>query len=248
MKKRTTLLLLVLSLHCVVFSQTETSFIGKWIFKDVADKEKIDATSLGMLKQFFGNFSIYLKSNHHFKMMMMKQQEGTWSYSEADNKLALTDNNGKVSNMTVVLRDTNTMVFSFEKDKSLVLEKTTVTAADEAETAVKPQALTAASPAQLSKKWYFQNREKPNTSAELLKISNNMFKGTYFSFNSNKSYHVKLGSIEEDGTWLLENNNTNLALSADGNKKIWQIKTINATTLVLIKGNSEEVWTFTTTP
>lgn len=247
MNKRTALFLLVLSFHFTAFCQTETSLTGKWIFKDVANKEKIDAAGLDMLKQFFGGFSIYLKSNHHYKMVMMKDEEGIWNYSEADKKLTLTANKGTVSAMTVSLRDTGTMEFGFDKNKVLLLQKTIPAVADDAETAVKPQTITAASTEQLCRKWYFQGREKPNTSKEILEMSNKMFKGTFFEFNNNKTYHLKLGSIEENGAWALENSNTTLTLTADDNKKYWQIKSISNTTLVLTKGNTEEAWTFTST-
>ena len=248
MKKRTSLFLLLLSLHFAAFSQTETSLIGKWIFKDVANKEKIEATNLNMLNQMFGSFALDLKSDHHFKIVMGREQEGTWSYSEADKKLTLTPGTGNASVVTVNLTDANTMEFTFDKNKALLLQRTAAEVADNAET--KSQTLAAASPEQLCMKWYFKGREKPNTSKEMLEVSNKMFSGTFFEFKQNKTYHLKLGDIaEEDGTWALENGNTSLVLSADGNKKNWQIKSISNTTLVLIlaKNNTEETWTFSTT-
>ncbi|MRG44073.1 hypothetical protein GFS24_03060 [Chitinophaga sp. SYP-B3965] len=248
MKKRTSLFLLLLSLHFTAFCQTESSLMGKWIFKDVSNKEKMDAASLNMLTQIFGSFSVDLKSDHHFKIVMGKEQEGTWSYSEADKKLTLTPNTGNASVVTVNQPDANTMEFAFDKNKALLLQKTTSSTEDNTETSPKSQTLAAASSEQLCMKWYFQGREKPNTSKELLETSNKMFRGTFFEFKQNKTYHLKLGEIaEEDGTWALEDGNTSLVLSADGNKKYWQIKSISSTTLVLVKKNTEETWTFSTT-
>lgn len=248
MKKRTTLFLLLLSFHFAAFSQIETSLMGKWIFKDVANKEKMDAASLDMLKQFFGSFSIDLNTDHHFKMMVMtKEEQGTWNYSEADKKLTLTPGKGNPSSMTVSLRDTSTMEFGLDKSKVLLLQKASPGVADNAGSISKPQTLATASSEQICRKWYFQGREKPNTSKEILEMSNKMFKGTFFEFSNNKTYYLKMGSIEENGAWALENGNTTLALSAEDNKKYWQIKSISNTTLVLIKANTEEAWTFTTT-
>lgn len=250
MKKRTSLFLLLLSFHFAAFCQTETSLMGKWIFKDVANKEKIEAASLDMLKQFFGSFSMDLQTNHQYKMIaMMKEDEGTWSYSGADKKLTLTGSKGIASAVTISMRDTGTMEFALDKNKVLLLQKTTSAAsAGVVDAAAKSQTVTAASPEQLCRKWYFQGRDKPNTSKEILEMSNKMFKGTFYEFKNNKTYHLKLGDIaEEDGAWALENGNTTLAFTAEGNKKYWKIKSISNTTLVLVKDNTEEAWTFTTT-
>ena len=84
--------------------------------------------------------------------------------------------------------------------------------------------------------------DKPNTSVEALNITNELFRGSaFFEFKANNEYHSAIGKIEASGVWGLENSNTTLVLDAE---RFWHIKKITPNELVLMKGYTDEIWTF----
>jgi hypothetical protein len=73
-----------------------------------------------------------------------------------------------------------------------------------------------------------------------------LFKGTFFDFKTDNTYTVKIGQISETGKWSLSNENKTLHLTASGETKIWNIKKVSEHEIQLIRGNTEEYWTFST--
>jgi hypothetical protein len=142
--------------------------------------------------------------------------------------------------------DSGLLAVSFDKNKTIILEKTQSTSEDKKINIQKALELTPASKEQLCKKWYFQGREMPGANPEIVKTTDEMFKGSWFIFKPDSTYEVKMGKIEDGGRWTFRNNNQTILLTANGERKFWQIKTITETHLVLIKGNSEEIWNFST--
>lgn len=240
------LLPLLLLLTFNLQAQSTDSIIGKWKFEAIYNTGKIDSTGRELLKGFFGNTTLYLKSNRHYAAFLMQKEEGTWSYDSISQQLILTANKGTENHVGFKLVSGETALLSLGKDKSIVLTRDTPTAADEAEEKINPAMLMAASPAQLARKWYLHSRVVPGRSAEATAKMTDLFAGTYFQFKADGSYDVHMLSINETGKWQLQNENKTLVLTIGNEKKIWNIKSISANELVLLKGNTEEAWTFST--
>ncbi len=228
-----------------VKAQTTDSIIGKWAFKEIADAGKIDSSKLKMLQKAFGEMTIYLKPNKHYKTFLFVDEEGTWAYDPANKKLTLTANKGTESQWELNILTAETILVSFGKGKSMILKKVLPDQGDqEEEEQVKTVELASATAKDICKKWFLKSREIPGKDPEQIKMVTDLFVGTYLNFKIDKSYDAKVLKIQETGTWYLENGGKTLFLIANNEKRFWNIKSVNQNELVLIKGNTRETWTF----
>src|SRR6185503_2781350 len=116
MKRTIILLSILLSLTFNVRSQTADSIIGKWKFKDIYNAEKLDSGSLSMLRKMFADVTIYLKPNNHYKLfIMVKEEEGSWTFNDSSKKLTMTANKGTESEMEIISVTDITLVLSLGK-------------------------------------------------------------------------------------------------------------------------------------
>lgn len=114
------------------FSQKTENVVGKWKFKDVYNKEKLDSNNSKMLKMLFGDLTMYFKSNGHYKAFLMKAETGTWHYDEATKKIVLTSSTGKTNDIDIISYKAESMTIKMGK-ATLVMEKIMPTESDEAE-------------------------------------------------------------------------------------------------------------------
>ena len=227
-------------------AQTNDSIIGKWKFQELYNTNGMDSTGVSMLKKMFSEMTIYLKGNNHYKSELMTRDEGTYEYEKTSKKLTLISNKGTKSELELSVLTNETLLLSFGKGKSIILRKTIASPDDEKETAPQKLELVSITTAQLCKKWFLNKRYLPNRTEEQLKTVTELFKGTYFDFKSDNTYTVKIGQITEAGKWNLSNENKTLNLTANGETKIWNIKKISENEIQMIRGNTEEFWTFST--
>lgn len=244
--------LISILLGCLIsfssFSQTEQSLLGKWKFKDLYNVKSSDSAAIAMLKSFFKDISISFQDNKRYEAILMAPETGSYEYDASKQKLVLTADKGVRNEVGLKVLDNTSVILSFEKDKSILLEK--VTSGSSEKPIDEPATKTGVSitPAQLCKKWYFKSRFVPNRSDEYLKLSAEMFAGTFYDFRTDFTYTVKVLSIEESGTWKLSDNNSTLSVTANGETKFWLVKRITDTELELYKGKSQEFWTFSIKP
>lgn len=229
-----------------VLGQTTDSIIGKWKFKELYGTKDMDSTGIKMLNKMFGSMTLYLKENKHYKSELMSKEEGVYSYDKTSKKLTLISNKGTKSDLSLRVLTKETLLLSFGKDKSIVLLKISADTTDDKEEEIKKVELVSITPTQLCKKWFLQKRFLPNRTEEQLKTVTELFKGTYFIFKSDNTYTVSIGKIQETGKWSLTNNNKTLNLIANNETRIWNVKKINEQEIELIRGNTEEFWTFST--
>lgn len=242
--KKITLLFYIVFLSTAVTAQTDAGIIGKWKYSSIYNAAQQDSAKLTMLDQFFGNTTLYLKSSTQYTLVMMAKEEGNWVYDTASKMMTLTANKGTISQLTLDLIAKDTLLLSLAKGKTLVMTRAMPDATDEpASQAVKP-GWKPITPQQLCKKWFLQSREVPGRTKEQSQMVTDLFKGSFFNFKLNNTYEVVVGKISESGTWSLGNNNSTLYLAVDESKKFWNIRSITASELVLIRGNGPEVWTF----
>jgi len=247
MKRTIILLSVLLPITFSVKSQTDDSITGKWKFKDIYSAEKLDSGSLAMLRQMFADVTIYLKPNNHYKLfIMVKEEEGSWTFNDSSKKLTMTANKGTESEMEIISVTNKTLVLSLGKDKSFILEKTPPDEDDDIEEAINKPVLVSATAKQISKKWFICKREVPNRTAEQSKMVTDLVSGAYFDFKENNSYRSEIFKIKTDGKWQFGEENKSLILTVENDKLFWQIRSVGENELVLIRGNTEEVWTLCT--
>jgi hypothetical protein len=236
-----------LLLICIAINaQNSDGIIGKWKYSSVPNAKELDSAKLKMFEQFFGETSLYLKADAHYTALMMSKEEGSWVYDAASQMLTLTADKGTISQLTAELIAKDTMLLSLAKGKTLTMARTIPGATDEAVAITPKPELASITPQQLCKKWFLHSREVPGRTKEQSQLVTDLFKGTFFNFKPNNTYDVLVGKISESGSWTLDNNNTTIYLAVDNAKKFWTIKKASANELVLAKGNSEEIWTFST--
>jgi hypothetical protein len=107
MKLYFTLLFLMISL--ISNAQTETELIGKWTYKEVYEKEKLDEKSLKMVDMMFNDFTITFleESKYHFSGMG-KEENGTWTLKKK--KIKAVSDKGKEGEFEIIELTTSTLI------------------------------------------------------------------------------------------------------------------------------------------
>lgn len=90
MKKLLTLLFLVCISNTVI-SQSNELIVGKWTFKDVYNKNKIDAAGLAMLQsEVINKMTFDFDKNGEFEAYLMREnQKGKWKLTKDSKKIIL---------------------------------------------------------------------------------------------------------------------------------------------------------------
>ncbi len=229
------------------YSQKADSIIGKWKYQEVYKKDGLDSLSISMFKEMFGDVSFYFKKNMHYKLFMMGSiEEGTWEYNPLKNKIILASNKGNGTSLKILNLTNNTLAISIG-EPNFILRRTPATAEDEIEEPIKKIATVSATLAQLSKKWYFKKREVPNKTEAQIKVMSDLAKGSFYFFKPSYEYDAQVFKLTESGKWFFGAENKSIIIGDADKTKVWNIKSISSTELILVKGNSEDVWIFSTT-
>lgn len=227
-------------------AQTEDAIIGKWKFREIYQAEKIDSVILKSLRQVFADVSIYLKPNHRYKLVMMREDEGSWTFDDQTKKLIMSANTGTESNFDIVSVTENELVLGLGKGKAFILERTVAEKIDETEEAISSMELVSATSKQICKKWYICKREVPDSKPEITSIATDLASEAYFQFNMDGSYESEIFKIKTRGKWQFGQEFKVLILLADGAKVFWKIRAVSENELVLVRGNTYEIWTLCT--
>lgn len=246
MTKLKLLFLIPIAFSITAKAQKTDSLIGKWKFHDVYDKRGLDTPTLKIVKEYFGNMTLYFKANRHYKSFLLNNtDEGEWNLNEATSKVKFTSNRGH-ANETQIIDLTNDSLVITMGEGSFVLTRTTINPSDNIE-AVLPKIKTVrVTKSQISKKWFLTRREVPGRSEAQLKMASKLIKGAYAHFKMNGDYEAQSLTVTENGKWTFGPGNRSIIVTIDSQQRIWNITRITPTELFLISGYSEEVWKFST--
>ncbi len=91
MKKNILTILLFAFVTITINAQKNDLIVGKWIFKDAYNKEKIDQAGLEMLKtDIINKMSFNFEKNGKFEAYLMGEtQSGTWKLTKDSKKIIL---------------------------------------------------------------------------------------------------------------------------------------------------------------
>ena len=225
----------------------QTAVTGKWKFKDIDRGAQVDSASAAMARSMFGETTMNFRPDQTYHVFMLRDDRGKWRYHADTKKITLTSDKGSESEIDFKLLTDSTAFLAMGRKGGIIMMRVPLTQEDSTVAPVPvPRQLVSITPSQLAKKWFITGRFKPGASQEAMDIAAKMIKGSFFKFDTDGKYKAEVLRIEEEGDWKLEQNNQVLVLSAEGEKRIWKIKSVTETVLELYKGNSEEVWKFST--
>lgn len=122
--KKIVLLIGLLFISFSGFSQDNNSILGKWTFKDVDQKETLEAEEIKMVSEMFKDFSLEFKEKQVVLTMMGKSEPAQWSFSEKDNKIINTvSKTGKKADLIITKFEEKEMVIKVGKAGPFVMSK-----------------------------------------------------------------------------------------------------------------------------
>lgn len=240
------LFLFPIGLSLSVQAQKTDSLVGKWKYVDVYNKHRYDTATLKIANEYFGNMTFYFKANNHYKAFVMNNiDEGVWSLNEATSKVRITSYKGNSNESQIVGLDSNKLILTLGEG-SFIMARTNITPSDNIESPLPDIKTVAVTKTQISKKWFLTRREVPGRSEAQLKMASKLIKGAYAYFKSNGVYEAQSLKVTESGKWAFGPDNRSIIVTIENQQRIWNIKSITATELVLISGYTEELWKFST--
>jgi len=246
MTKARFLFFILIAFSATLRAQSVDSLIGKWKFYDVYDKTGLDTPTLKLVKQYFGEMTLYFKYNNHYKTFLMnKNEEGMWKLNTATKKVRLFLNKGNVYDLSILELKGDRLVITMGEG-SFILERTTICDDDNIEEELPKLKTVSVTTAQIAKKWFLKRREVPGRSEAQVKMVSKLIKGAYAQFKHGGEYEAQSLTVTESGTWAFGPDNRSIIVSIANQQRIWNIKSITSTELVLISGYSDEIWKFST--
>jgi hypothetical protein len=235
------------SLAASAQNKTKTDTLtGKWKFYDVYDKKGIDSPSMKIIKEYFGNMTMYFKPNKHFKSFLMNNMdEGDWSFNENTSKIRLTSYQGHSRETDIIELSGDHLVIKMGEG-AFILTRAEIVPGDDIEMVLPKIETVSVTKAQLCKKWYMMRREIPGRSEAQLKMASKLMKGAYAYFKPSGEYEAQSLKVTEHGKWVFGPDNRSIIVTIENQQRIWNIKSVNPTQLVLVSGYTEELWKFST--
>lgn len=225
---------------------TTDSLIGKWKFYDIYNKEGLDTATLRIVREYFAEMTLYFKYNKHYKTFLMnRNEEGIWNLNEATKKIRLILNQGAVYELDIIDLKSNQLIINMGEG-SFVLTRTTINESDNVEQAIPKIKTVRVTASQISKKWFLKRREVPGRSEAQMKMVSRLIKGAYAHFKIDGGYEAQSLTVTENGTWVFGPDNRSIIVSIANQQRIWNIKSVSSTELVLISGFTDEIWKFST--
>ena len=246
MTKLRFLFLIPIGLSLSVNAQKTDSLVGKWKYLDVYNKQKYDTASLKIAKEYFGAMTLYFKANNHYKAFVMNNiDEGNWSLNESTSKVRLTSYKGHSNESQIIGLEKDKLILTMGEG-TFVLTRTDITPFDNVEQPLPDIKTVAATKSQISKKWFLQRREAPGRTEAQVNFASKLIKGAYAHFKQNGDYEAQSLKITESGKWVFGPDRKSIIVTIENQQRIWNIKSITPTQLVLISGYTEEIWKFST--
>lgn len=242
-------LILATLLFAITFNLNAQSdkLVGKWKYKDVHEKEKIDAQGLKMLEMFFSEMTLYFDDKGNHKVFMMgKTEEGKYTLSDDRKTIQLMSNKGAGEEIDLVEVSDNELIIKMGSgDGAMILERVAVDEEDkqiEAPKAIKKQVVTKG---QIAGKWLLDMKKTaeklPDTQREMV---SELMDGSYFEFCKNGTYKVSMFGVKEKGKWELGEDNSTIIVRVDNSTKVWSILSAEDDNLALLQGDAGKEYYF----
>ncbi len=246
MTKLRFLFLIPIGLSVSVHAQKTDSLVGKWKYYDVYNKQRYDTNTLKIAKEYFGAMTLYFKPNNHYKAFVMNNiDEGIWSTNDSCSRVRLTSYKGHSNESRIIGLKQDQLILSMGEG-AFIMTRTDITESDNIEQPLPNIKTVKASKSQISKKWYLTRRVVPGRSEAQLKMASKLIKGAYAYFKTNGDYEAQSMKVTENGKWVFGPGNKSIIVTIENQQRIWNIKAISPTNLVLISGYTEEEWKFST--
>lgn len=240
------LLLIPIGLSVSVHAQKTDSLVGKWKYYDVYNKQRYDTATLKIAKEYFGAMTVYFKPNNHYKAFVMNNiDEGVWSLNESTSKVRITSYKGNSNESQIIGLSSDKLILTLGEG-SFIMARTNITESDNVEQPLPDIKAISVTKSQISKKWFLTRREIPGRSEAQLKMASTLIRGAYAYFKSNGVYEAQSLKVTESGKWAFGPDNKSIIVTIENQQRIWNIKSISPTQLVLISGYTEELWKFST--
>ncbi|WP_010520347.1 lipocalin family protein [Aquimarina agarivorans] len=126
MKKITLLLLSTISFS--VNAQNSDSIIGKWVFKDAHNKEKIDQAGLDYMNaEIIDKWTFIFKTDGKFESRIMDEiGTGKWKLNENNKTIAVESSEGVQSEFTILKSSKNELVLKLGMGEFLLTRGTNI--------------------------------------------------------------------------------------------------------------------------
>jgi hypothetical protein len=234
------LLVAILLAGPLAISQNAKQIIGKWVFADILEKEKLDAQSIELTTKFFKDFTLNFREDGTTTLVMLKKAEdGSYEFDKTDDKkLNVTSKNGKVNTLTIVKLDDKQLAISMGDAGAFLMNKVSDIPDAIVIKAAAPKV--AATAKQLIAKWNVVDMEKEKKS----ELFYELIKGSYIEFFKDNTYHTKILSFEENGVWELAQDNTIVEVETADDKGFWNILHISDTDLTMQRGTEGKKYFF----
>ncbi len=122
--KKTILVIGLLFLSISNFAQDKNTIMGKWTFKDVQNKESMEADELKMVMTMFKDLGLEFKETELVLTMMGKSEPAEWSFSEDDTKIINTvSKTGKKAQLIIAKFEEKEMVITIGRAGPFVMSK-----------------------------------------------------------------------------------------------------------------------------
>lgn len=122
-----TLFVLLLTTSSLIINTSfdVTLLEGKWKYYDIYEKEKLDAKSLDMTKQFFGDMKMeFGKDKSYSTFIMGKTEKGKWEVNSKKKEfIDLTSENERVSSLEIISLTKDQLVISTGKAKFVMVRE-----------------------------------------------------------------------------------------------------------------------------
>ena len=226
----------------------ESNLIGKWRFHSIPNINELDSTGQKLAKSLLQSFVLILNDRHHFQIQFFSTENGDWTYDQTRQIIEFKGDKGHISKRKIGFDTTGALLFYIEDNKPVLLVKEPIEEYDDFQVEFAVIPYKTAQKKQISKKWYLKSRSRPHSNPQMMEIITELFQKSYFHFQENGSYELQIGTIIERGTWSIEDKGQTIVYGDMKDKKFWKIKEVNDNQLELVKGNTKEIWVFSSTP
>lgn len=219
--------------------------VGKWKYKDIYEKEKVDSVGLQMLEMFFSEMTLYFDDDGNYKAFLMgKMEEGKYTLTDDKKTIEFQSDKGMGEEIELIEVFDNELIIKMGNGV-FILESVAVSEEDKQSKApieIKKQEVTKR---QIVGKWALDTEK---TASKLTDKQREMFSsladGNYFEFCKNGTYKVDMFGAENKGKWELGEDNSTIIVRVDESTRTWNVLSASNDELVLLQGDSGEKYFF----
>ena len=248
MKNTIAVLFLILGSVSIINAQDTNLIVGKWKFEDATPKAKVkmDSTGLKMLPMFFGDMSLFLRDDKRFEFQFMgKKTHGSWGWNEDFKSIKMSSDIGEVTTATILEISDSTLILALIRGEFIMKR---ITPSPENVSVEKPFKIEGVSATldEVAKKWYLKSRSGGHRTKYSSDFDKMFSRDLWMKFHKHGKFEAEILMIVDEAVWEFGPGNKSIIITWDEEVKVWVIESVKETEMVLRRGNSDELWTFTT--